>query len=593
MLGQIPAMMMAMMMVIMLLGTVGNAADWIDPLDETKAQRDARMHWWREAKFGMFIHWGVYAVPAGTYQGKQIPGIGEWIMRKAHIPVSEYKAYAKEFDPVKYDPDAWAKLAKEAGMKYIVITSKHHDGFALYDSKVTDWDVVDATPYGKDLLEPLVKAAHEEGLKMGFYYSQAQDWNHPGGAKSGYKEGRGWDDMHQGSFDEYLKSIAYPQVKEILTRYDLDILWWDTPVWMTKERAELLRPLIQLRPGLITNNRLGGGYRGDTDTPEQHIPATGIPGRDWEVCMTMNRTWGYKSYDNEWKSVEDLIQKLCDIVSKGGNFLLNIGPKADGTIPDESIERLKAVGRWMNVNGEAIYATQASPFRLPKWGRCTRKRLGDGRTRLFLHVFHWPADGKLTVQVSNKVSKCYLLADAERTFTTTANDEGLVVRLTGDAPDAVCSVVVLDIEGEPQVTAQQIEPMADGSLLCPAELADLHNPGYGEHARIERKYGKPNIGYWFDPRAWIQWPIKVAEAGTYEVTAIIATPSRNSKIKVEMDKQKLTVAVNTTGGYETFKPQKLCSFNIEKAGIHSLSVKPVKEGWEPINLQSVVIRPVR
>ena len=243
-----------------------------------------RMAWWEEAKFGMFIHWGVYAVPAGTYNGKQIDGLGEWIMHRGKIPVKEYKAYAKEFNPVKYNPEAWAKLAKEAGMKYLVITSKHHDGFALFDSKVTDWDIVDATPYGKDLLKPLADACRKEGIKLRFYYSQAQDWNHPGGAAGGGH----WDKAQDGSMDEYIDKIAVPQVKEILENYGgLDILWWDTPTDMTKERAEKFLPVIEKYPQLITNNRLGGGYEGDTETPEQFVPATGYPGRHWEVCRTI------------------------------------------------------------------------------------------------------------------------------------------------------------------------------------------------------------------------------------------------------------------------------------------------------------------
>ncbi len=229
--------------------------------DETPAQRDARMKWWREARFGMFIHWGVYSVPGGIYKGQEIPSIGEWIMHNAKIPVAEYKAFAKQFNPVRYDPDAWVRLAKEAGMKYIVITSKHHDGFALFDSKVTDWDVVDATPYGKDLLKPLAEACAKHGLVLGFYYSQAQDWNHPGGAAAGGH----WDPAQDGSMDDYIRNIAAPQVKEILSNYGkLGVLWWDTPVDMTKERADLLMPLLALQPQIITNDRLGGGYAGDT-----------------------------------------------------------------------------------------------------------------------------------------------------------------------------------------------------------------------------------------------------------------------------------------------------------------------------------------
>lgn len=402
-----------------------------------------KMAWWEKAKFGMFIHWGVYAVPAGTYDGKQIEGIGEWIMNRGKIPVAQYKTYAQEFNPVKYDPEAWAKLAKEAGMKYLVITSKHHDGFALFDSKVTEWDVVDATPYGKDLLKPLAEACRREGIKLGFYYSQAQDWNHPGGAASGGH----WDKAQEGSMDKYLDKIAVPQVKEILENYGgLDILWWDTPTDMTKERAEKFLPLIEKYPDLITNNRLGGGYEGDTETPEQFVPATGFPGRHWEVCMTMNDTWGYKSYDDNWKSTKVLLQTLVDIVSKGGNFLLNVGPTAEGLIPAPSIERLKEIGKWMETNGEAIYGTTASPFHYLPWGRSTQKG-----NKLYLHVFDWPVDGKLSVPLLNNVNKAYLLNNPGKPLRIKNSGLNKSIEVPAFAPDQYVSVVVLEMDGKPEV----------------------------------------------------------------------------------------------------------------------------------------------
>jgi alpha-L-fucosidase len=420
--------------------TVEAGGDKAEAIKETPAQRDARMKWWREAKFGLFIHWGVYAVPAGKYGDKT--NYGEWIMNSAKIPVATYREFAAQFNPVKYNPELWAKTAKDAGMKYIVITSKHHDGFTLYPSAASKWNIADATPYKKDLLGPLVSAAKAEGLKIGFYYSQSQDWNNPGGAKSGFKEGEGWDDAHKGNYDEYLKNVAVPQVKEILTRYPIDILWWDTPMFMTPQRAAPLAAMAKLRPGLITNNRLGGGFGGDTATPEQFVPVTGYPG-DWETCMTLNNHWGYNAYDHNWKSSTELIQKLADICAKGGNFLLNVGPTAEGEFPPACVERLQEVGKWLRVNGDAIYGTSRSPFAYLPWGVATRK----GGT-LYLHVFDWPIDGKLDVPLQNKAKSAKLLASGEKLSVTSA-DGKLVIKVPATAPDAADSVIALQIEGEP------------------------------------------------------------------------------------------------------------------------------------------------
>jgi alpha-L-fucosidase len=558
--------------------------------NETQEERDARMAWWRDAKFGMFIHWGVYAVPAGTYKGEQIGGIGEWIMRRAEIPVAEYKAYAPRFTASKYDPEAWADLAKRAGMRYMVITSKHHDGFALYDSKVTDWDAVDAGGAGRDLIAPLAAAARSRGLKFGLYYSQAQDWTHPGGAKSGLEEGESWDEANKGDFDEYLRSIAEPQVQEILSTFRPDILWWDTPKWMNEERAARLIPYIKLVPGIIHNNRLGGGFRGDTETPEQHIPATGFKDRDWEVCMTMNRTWGYKSYDHEWKSVEDLLHKLCDIVSKGGNFLLNVGPTAEGEIPQPSIERLEAVGRWMDVNGEAIYGTTASPFHKLLWGRCTKKVREDGAT-LYLHVFDWPADGKLRVPgLRSTVQRASLLAGGE-VLPCVKSEEGITVQLPESAPDPIVSVIRLEIEGELDVEPVALTQEHDGRIILEALYAELNNRGYGEHAKIETKGGKPNIGFWTDDRSWVQWTFKVRKPGNFRVTAEIAGPAKTA-VEWGVDEETSRRDIEATGSYADFLPIELGQVAIKEAGIHQLSIRPVKKEWKPVNLRGVTLHPV-
>ncbi|MCI0499158.1 MAG: alpha-L-fucosidase [Planctomycetales bacterium] len=553
--------------------------------NETKEQKDARMAWWRDARFGLFIHWGVYAVPAGTYKDKQIGGIGEWIMCRGQIPIAEYKQFARQFNPVKYDPDAWVKLAKEAGMKYIVITSKHHDGFALFDSKVTDWDVVDAAPYGKDLLKPLAKACRKHGVKLGFYYSQAQDWTHPGGA------GNTWDPAQAGDMDEYIKNIAAPQVKEILTNYgDIAVLWWDTPYDMNKQRADMLQPLIALQPGIITNNRLGGGYPGDTDTPEQHIPATGLKDRDWEACMTMNDTWGFKSYDHNWKSAEMLIQNLVDIASKGGNYLLNVGPTAEGEIPQASVERLKAVGKWMKVNSQSIYGTSASPFAKLTWGRCTQKTV-RGKTTLYLHIFDWPAAGKLLVPgLRNEIRKAVLLAGNRKLKTESAQD-GVIVNLPAAAPDPVDTVVALQIKGELKVDKILPSQKPDGTVELSAALADIHNPGYGGEIKLETRDAVRNLGYWTDPRCWVEWSYVIDKPGKFEVSAMVAVAEAECPVELIVDNAKQIVRIPSTGGYAAYTKAVLGTVTIDKAGEHNLQLKPIKENWQPANIRTVLLSP--
>jgi alpha-L-fucosidase len=433
--------------------------------------KDERMAWWREARFGMFIHWGVYSLPAGTWDGRQIGGIGEWIMNRAKIPVVDYQTMAKQFNPVKYDPDAWVRMAKDAGMKYIVITSKHHDGFALFETKASKWNVVDATAYGKDLLKPLAEACKKYGIKLGFYYSQAQDWNNPGGSASRKITKEGWANPdsviidaytkeHHGhwdwrqetkTFDQYIDDVAVPEVRELLTNYgEVAVLWWDTPTGMTDEAATKLQALLALQPQIITNDRLKRpNFPGDHKTPEQRIPnLSDLDGTDWETCMTMNGTWGYKSYDHNYKSPETLIRNLLDIASKGGNFLLNVGPTSEGEFPPESVEILARMGEWMKINGEAVYGTKASPWGLFPWGRCTKKETKNG-TSLYFSVFDWPADKKLVIPgMTNSVVSAKLLATGVRVKTSIAEDRTLIITLPATAPDPIASVVRVDVKGK-------------------------------------------------------------------------------------------------------------------------------------------------
>jgi alpha-L-fucosidase len=562
--------------------------------DETTAERDDRMAWWREARFGMFIHWGVYSVPAGEYKGQRFDHIGEWIMLDGHIPVAEYREYAKQFNPVKYDPEFWAQLAADAGMKYIVITSKHHDGFALFPSDVTDWDVADATPYGKDLIGPLREAARKRGLRFGLYYSQAQDWTHPGGAKAtrpGRHGPEGWDPAHRGDFDQYLEKIAIPQSREILSRYDLDVLWWDTPVQMNEERAKKFLPLLEPYPQLIVNNRLVRPTpKGDFDTPEQRIPGTGIDG-DWETCMTMNRTWGYKFYDHDWKSVEMLLTNLIDIASKGGNYLLNIGPKSDGTIPQESIDRLRAIGTWMKVNGEAIYGTTASPTSRPDWGRITKK-VGDDASTLYLHVFEWPSDGLLPVAIGNDVVDCQLLADSSRKFDVDRSETaGLTVRLTGDAPDPIASVVVLKVRGEPNPLVRATPQGADGRVVLKAVDADIHSRMNTE-PRVESQDENANLGYWTDPTAWVQFKFQLNKPGTFQVILDTSSTADSNELQVQIGSEQLRVEVPNTGDYGKYQQARTGRVTLSSPGVYEIDVRPREQGWRAVNLRSIQLVPV-
>jgi alpha-L-fucosidase len=427
--------------------------------EETPPARAARMKWFHDARFGLFIHWGVYAVPAR----------GEWYMSNGKVPVATYKAFANDFTAAKYDPQAWAALAKEAGMKYVVITAKHHDGFTLYDSKVSDWNAVKAAAAARDLIQPLADAVRAAGLKFGLYYSQSQDWVNLGGGTGNRPP---WDEeQKKGSFDDYLTKIAVPQLRELLEKYHPAYLFFDTEYSMSPERTQPIFDLMCQYPGLIANNRLGGGFLGDTATPEQKI-FTDPLGRQFEVNMTINRAWGYNASDVRWKSTQQLIRNLSDITSKGGNYLLNVGPTADGIIPEPEVERLKAIGRWMHVNGDAIYGTEAGPYaKSPEWGRVTQRFKPTGGTTFYVHVWDWPANGRIVLSGVQTAALSGRLLATGAAVTTAVSTAGLVVTLPGAAPDPDVSVAALEFAGLVQVVDGAVlraDPSSSGTLADPS-----------------------------------------------------------------------------------------------------------------------------
>ncbi len=449
-------------------------------LPETKAEKNIRMQWWRDARFGMFIHWGLYAVPAGEWKGAT--NHAEWIRTSAQIPLDVYNKFVPEFNPVNFNAEAWVQMAKDAGMKYITITSKHHDGFCIWDSRQTDFDIM-STPFKRDILKELAAAVRKiGGIKLCFYHS-IMDWHHPD-----YNERRAWEKDRPTAGTDRKTYITYMknQLKELVTGYgDIGVIWFDGEwenFWKHEDGKDLYNYVRSLKPGIIINNRVDkgrsgmagmtseGDYVGDFGTPEQEIPETGLPGVDWESCMTMNNNWGFNKADKNFKTAKDLIQKLIDIASKGGNYLLNIGPKADGTFPQESIDRLKAIGNWMRINGESVYGTTASPFEHTSWGRVTQKKMGNN-TRLYLHVFDRPKNGQLQLGgIGNKPLKVMGLTSMNNLLFT-AKDNTITIQLPATAADSIATVIIVDIAGKPLVYKPPVIAAYATSFITSTEVA--------------------------------------------------------------------------------------------------------------------------
>ncbi len=397
---------------------------------ETVAERDARMAWWRQAKFGMFIHFGLYAIPAD----------GEWHLRNHKEPLAEYAKLASQFNPTQFDANEWARIAHDAGMKYMVFTTKHHDGFANFQTAASSFNIVDATPFKRDLVKELSLACPKYDIRFGTYYSAATDWSHPGGGI----HAPSWDPAQAGDLVTYVKTVAVPQIHELLTHYGpIAEFWFDSDGFvMTPEGAALLAKEMDTQPQMIIDNRLPG-WRGDFGNEEARItPLRPKPKGDWEACTTVNGDWGYSP--KPAKPYDVLLRQIIDIVSKGGNDLLNVGPNAQGVIPADSVDRLMKIGAWLKVNGESIYGTTAGPFDFLSWGSCTRK--GD---LLYLHVFDWPQDGVLHVPLPQPVAAAYLLADPSKPLKYESTGGKLLIHLPALAPDPVASVVVIKVSGEP------------------------------------------------------------------------------------------------------------------------------------------------
>ncbi|MEE9368876.1 MAG: alpha-L-fucosidase [Pontiella sp.] len=573
---------------------------------ESPENLHARLKWWKEARFGMFVHWGLYSSAEGGWDGKTYPGGAEWIQKKAEVPADIYeKTMLPKFKPAPDFATQWARLAKQAGAGYVVFTSKHHEGFSMNDSAQTDFDAKAVT--GRDLHKEIVEAIRRENLGVGVYHS-LWDWHHPdapAGEGATNIEGLTMEGRELPRYVDYL----HAQVNEVTDgRYGaVDILWLDYSkhqfqgeAWRAKELVALVR---NNQPSILINNRLwnnvvksGEEYEkywlGDFSTPEQHIPATGIEGIDWETCDTLNGTWGWSKHATGFKSSTELVHRLVDAVSKGGNYLLNIGPLPDGTVDPVTVQRLSDLGRWMQINGEAIYSTKAGPFTRLPWGRVTSKTMGDGSHRLYLHVFDWPEDGRLYVPgLESLPTRSFLVGGKVNQEIHTRNEKGkmVVTGLPENPVHVAATVIALDFYSKPKVGPYRVHASTDGSFtLEPAdavveEKVAFKDHGLGSRSRLE--------GWEKNGRA--SYRLQVEEAGTYSVEIAIAVDGFGDadSFSLSAGDEKIKIPLEKTGGKKKWKTVQCGSIRLP-AGEVVLDLQCAERGkGNSISLSTILLKP--
>ena len=546
--------------------------------------------WYEDAGFGMFIHWGLYSQTANNWNGKRHYGIGEWLMFRQQIPAEEYKTIAQDFNPVRYDADAWVQFAKSAGMKYIIITSKHHDGFAMFDSAVSDFDIVDATPFGRDPLKELAAACTKHGIQLGFYYSQTQDWTEPDAI------GNTWDfDPEKANFDRYLKAKVRPQLKELLTNYgDLGMIWFDTPQDITPEESdELVEFVHNIQPNCLTTSRVGHG-RGDYICLQDHqLPSqVSEDGRPIEALFTHNDSWGFTDYDRNYRSPKEIIRLLTVSNSYGGNLLFNIGPKADGTFPEQSVEDLKVVGQWMAANGDSIYETGPSPFPPLAWGVATSKP-----NQLYLHIHDYPPNRVLRVpSFTARVRDVSLLA-TDKMLKYKMDGADLLVELPPVIPDRLDTVVKVSFEGE-LASDQAITLIEDMTSHFTPFQAERETGVELDYLRWMEEFGDwkyADFVTWNGEKAGAaRWKLRVPAATKYYVRLEYKFLDGENRPEglIELGDEKLYFEAFPSGGenHQFFK-HRIGIIRLPK-GDQTLSISPVVPGKPFIQLHRVELIPV-
>ncbi len=561
-----------------------------------------RLAWWREARFGMFIHWGLYAIPAGEWKGKRIKGLGVWLQKQARIPHPEYAELAGQFNPVDFDADFIAKLAHDAGMRYLVFTAKHHDGFAMYHSRVDPFNITEASPFGRDPTAELAAACHRHGLTFCLYYSQDLDWAHPDGG------GNDWDYAPESkSFETYFRDKCLPQVEELLTRYGpIGLMWFDMATNITREQSIRLRDLVhQLQPDCLVSGRVGHGVGDYGSLGDNQLPL-GTPEGDWETPATLNDSWGFKHYDHNWRAPDAIVGAIVDTAEKGVNYLLNIGPDDAGAVPPPSVDILRRTADWMIVHGEAIHGTAANPWNCEfSWGRVTVKG-----TRLYLFFRDWPGSAFELRGLTTEVASAAVLGGTAIGCQQRMVGDTPVLSLTlpGTAPAKPISVVRLTCAGPPAVIAGCCQ-QSDGTLTLPPQLATphLHSApisreavGLGgalaaaeaAEAQNEVRAG-PRMGVgpsgvvenWYSEDDYLTWTCHILQPGTHEVS--LQTMARKYQpwegghdVVVELAGQRIAASVQDHARLHTLRNQhfeealsRLGTLTIDAVGTYELTLR--------------------
>lgn len=545
--------------------------------------------WFRDAKFGMFITWGLYSELAGEWNGKRYYGIGEWIMRRAKIPVDEYAKVAENFNPSLYDAEQWVLLAKRAGMKYIVITTKHHDGFAMYHSDVSDYNIVDATPYNMDPMKALAHACRKHGIKLGFYYSQTQDWHERDAV------GNNWDfDVEKKEFSRYLENKCIPQLEELLTNYgELGILWFDTPGEITAEESRALADWVHARqPGCLVSSRIGNNMGDYLALGDHQMPDTVIE-RPFETLYTHNDSWGYTSHDKNFKSPKEIIHLLVQSSAKGGNLLLNVGPKPDGTMPVESVSALETVGAWIDRNAEAIYATTHSPFPDLTWGTCTARH-----GTLYFHVFKWPENNRLFIPwFSDEIASVRFLVSGQDIPYESVPGVGLYLKIPCSMPDPLNTVIKVQYRGSYDISPTRVLMGNLTNILHPVG-AKCEGAAVLQQLRWPVKFGDWKyttvINGWKSTEDDATWSFHTVQPGRYRIVLQYSYPAdiKPAEGLVQLDDQKFYFqSVGTGSKPHHFYKHSIATVEVREARVHQISVRPVQTTEAFVNLLGIEIVP--